>query len=227
MSNRISNGAPTVTLNKKKIILLLVGLVALVVIIILVSKIKITTKPVVKEEVKAPLIGVSGPIPDAAISTDNTELIDAKIPSLEGAKVVAPGANPITTENIVVTPTGQIATSSGRPMDPGTPRQTSFLDPGTLPASLIKLNVGSGRFDPKEFSTTAGAPTSFSLTGTDNLTHLIAFDDASLSAIIILVGPGQTKAITFNAPDKTGDYTFHCEAPGHTEQGETGKMIVR
>lgn len=227
MPNRTLNGAPTVTPNKKKIILIFVALIAFVVIIFLVSKIKITTKTDVKEEEKTPLVGVSGPIPDAAISTDNKELIDAKIPALEGAKVVAPGANPITPDNKVVTPTGQVATSSGRPMDPGTPRQTSFLDPATLPASLIKLNVGSGRFDPKEFSTTAGAPTSFSLTGTDNLTHLIAFDDASLGAIIILVGPGQTKAITFNAPEKTGDYTFHCEAPGHTEQGETGKMIVR
>lgn len=227
MPSRTFNEAPTVTPNKKKIILLFLGLIVLIVIIVLFSKIKITTKTTLTEEKKEPLIGVSGPIPDAAISTENKELIDAKIPALEGAKVVAPGANPITPDNKVVTPTGQVATSSGRPMDPGTPRQTSFLDPTTLPESLIKINVGSGRFSPKEFSTTAGAPTSFSLTGTDNLTHLIAFDDPSLSAIIILVGPGQTKAITFNAPEKPGEYTFHCEAPGHTEQGETGKMIVR
>lgn len=213
--------------SKKKKIILIIGLVVFLALIVLASNIKISTKSTPKTEKLPPLTGVSGPIPDATISVEDPELIDAKIPSLEGAKVVAPGANPITTDNKVVTPTGEIATSSVRPMDPGAPRQTSFLDKNTLPESLTKISVGSGKFTPNEFSTVAGQATSFSLTGTDNLSHLIAFDDPALSAIIILVGPGQTKAITFNAPEKAGDYTFHCEAPGHTDLGETGKMIVR
>jgi len=40
-----------------------------------------------------------------------------------------------------------------------------------------------------------------------------------LTAIVILVSPGQTKAITFNAPTKAGSYVFHDSTPGATAQG--------
>jgi len=60
----------------------------------------------------------------------------------------------------------------------------------------------------------------------DEYSHMISFEDPALAAVAILVGPGQTKAITFNAPAEPGTYTFFCASPGHREKGEVGQMIV-
>jgi plastocyanin len=40
---------------------------------------------------------------------------------------------------------------------------------------------------------------------------------------------GQTRAVTFNAPEKTGEYVFYCNVGGtiHKNRGEVGKMIVK
>ncbi|MCO6746542.1 cupredoxin domain-containing protein, partial [Streptomyces sp. CHA1] len=71
-------------------------------------------------------------------------------------------------------------------------------------------------------TTVAGMPTAFSLTNVDDKAHIISFDDARVQAVAVLVGPGQTKTINFNAPEETGTYTFNCQY--HPE--EVGEMIV-
>jgi plastocyanin len=153
------------------------------------------------------------------------ELQPANIANLQGAKVAVPGANPITTNNKVVTATGQATDNTARPMSDTAPKQTSFLDKSTLPSGLTKITIANGTFSPSTFTTTVGAPTTFSLTGGDSLSHVIAFDDTSLNAIAILVGPGQTKAITFNAPSKAGSYTFRDASP--SDKPAVGTMIVK
>lgn len=164
---------------------------------------------------------------NAAISLDDENLQTVVVPGAGEAKVVIPGANPITADNKVVTETGQITENSGVTMGENAPKQTGFLNKEELPDDLVKLNVGTDKFTPNSFTTVAGAPTTFSLTGVDEYSHVIAFDDPSLSAIAILVGPGQTKAITFNAPETPGTYTFRCASPGHADKGEVGEMIVQ
>jgi len=168
---------------------------------------------------------------DAAVSLDDEELIpvsteglaaDAAV-VLRDAVVVVPGANPITTDNKVVTLEGVVADSSARPMAENAPRQTGFLNKEELPASVVKIEIGNGKFSPSEFRTKAGAPTTFSLTGVDSYSNILAFEDPSLAAVAILVGPGQTKAITFNAPTEPGRYVFRNGSPDKTE---TGVMIV-
>jgi len=64
------------------------------------------------------------------------------------------------------------------------------------------------------------------LSSVDNITHVLLFDDPVLAGVAIGVGPNETRAITFNAP-KAGEYGFHCDVPGHTARGESGKMIVK
>lgn len=169
--------------------------------------------------------------PDAAVSLDDEELISVSTEGLAAeaaavlrdAVVVVPGANPITTDNKVVTMEGKVADSSARPMSDEAPKQTGFLNKEELPASVVSIEVGNGRFSPNEFRTRAGSPTTFSLTGVDSYSHVLAFDDPVLAAVAILVGPGQTKAITFNAPTEPGRYTFRNDSPDRTE---TGVMIV-
>lgn len=166
-------------------------------------------------------------VADASTPVNTEELKPVEIPNIEGAKVVIEGANAITPDNKVVTETGKVTETSVLPMAPTAPKQTGFLDKTELPKGVVNVSVGNNKFSPAEFSTKAGAPTTFSLTGVDDFSHVIAFDDASLSAIAILVGPGQTKAITFNAPTAAGTYTFSCASPDHASRGEVGKMIVK
>jgi len=164
---------------------------------------------------------------DAATPADSASLQEANIANLEGAKVVIPGANPITTDNKVVTEKGQVTENNAQPMTETAPKQTGFLNKESIPEGVAGISVGNNKFVPDSFTTNVGAPTTFTLTGVDSYSHVIAFDDPSLSAIAILVGPGQTKAITFNAPATAGEYTFRCASPGHSEAGEIGKMIVK
>ncbi|MFZ2310639.1 MAG: cupredoxin domain-containing protein [Patescibacteria group bacterium] len=166
-------------------------------------------------------------VADASTPANDEELTPVEIPNIEGAKVVIEGANAITPDNKVVTETGVVTENVVLPMAPTAPKQTGFLDKAELPKGVVNVNVGNDKFSPAEFSTKVGAPTTFSLTGIDDFSHVIAFDDASLSAIAILVGPGQTKAITFNAPTTAGTYTFSCASPDHAAKGEVGKMIVK
>lgn len=69
-----------------------------------------------------------------------------------------------------------------------------------------------------------------------------AFNDASIGAkdndyiapdmedLVItdtgLVGNGESKSITFNAPDETGDYDYLCTFPGHFLSGMKGTLTV-
>ncbi len=157
----------------------------------------------------------------APIAT-TTNLSKTQVANLKTAKVVVPGANPITKNNVVVTPQGLPTETNVRSIATSAPKQTSFLNKATLPKTLVQLTIANGKFTPNTLTTTAGAPTSFALTSGDNLVHVLNFNDPALSAIVILVGPGQTKAITFNAP-KAGSYIFNDSTPGSTA---TGTLVV-
>jgi plastocyanin len=162
--------------------------------------------------------------PSATVSTASQGLQNANVANLKGAKVVVPGANPITTDNKVVTASGEVTANNVRSISANAPKPTGLLDKSTLPKTLVQINVTSTGFSPKEITAQAGAPLSFSLTSADSFVHVLAFNDSSLSAITILVGPGQTKAITFNAPAKAGSYTFYDSA---ADNSVTGTLIVK
>jgi plastocyanin len=219
--------------NKNKLWILLGVIVVIVIIIIVAAFQGRQAAKIPAVETNSPTPGENNPgvVTDASVSAANNDLQAAPnaaaITSLNDAKVVVPGANPITTDNKVVTAEGQATNNAAAPMSPEAPHQTGFLDKVTLPKTLTQINVGNDKFTPSEFTTKAGAPTSFSLTSVNNYSHVITFDDPSLSAVAILVGPGQTKAITFNAPTTPGTYTFRCASPDHAAKGEIGKMIVK
>ena len=162
----------------------------------------------------------------ASNSNDNT-LATSSVTGKPLGMTVITGANIITPENLVVTKSGALTVNSAIPMSDNAPKQTGLLEKATLSNQVLKIDVGNNKFSPKEFTIIAGAPTTFSLTSVDDLTHIISFDDPALSAIAVLVGSGQTKGITFNAPAKPGSYTFRCVSPGHADKGEVGVMIVK
>jgi plastocyanin len=147
--------------------------------------------------------------------------------NLKDTTVVVPGANPVTKDNVVVTNAGQPAQNNAIALTPAAPHQSApITDPKTLASSVIKLQVSSTGFTPKQINVAAAAVITISLTPTDGYTHGLEFDSPDLSAIRLVVSPGETRAITFNAP-KAGSYAFHCMVPGHEARGETGTMIVK
>lgn len=224
MENTTKN-APKLNAKMIGIILAVVVLVVLIAVIISTGSKKGGSTnlggndvPVINEET-APtgMINETG----EATTTTNGQVVP------EGARVEVVGANAVTKDNVVITKTGEVAKNDVVPMSPEAPQQTAPITKAQLPTTAVKLDVSAAGFSPKEISVKAGAPVTLSVSSVDGLTHVFMFDDNALAAVAIGVGPSETRAITFNAPAKAGEYTFRCDVPGHFGRGEAGKMIVK
>jgi len=203
--------------NNKKIWVLLGVVVLLVVIIIIAAN---SGKKNAQTGSKANNQATTG-------TTDNTVPTNAVTALPEGAVVVVPGASPVSKDDVVLTPTGEAVKNDVAPLTPDAPRQTGPIAKEQLSNEVIKLDVSGSGFSPNEFTVNSGDPVTFSLTSQDSYMHVLVFDDPSLKAVASGVGPGETRAMTFNAPSKAGEYTFRCGVPGHAARGEVGKMIVK
>lgn len=141
--------------------------------------------------------------------------------------VAVTGTSPVASSGEVIAPSGIKADNTSVPGSQSAPQQSAPITATEVPPTAIKLSISAAGFVPSTFTVKAGAAVTLSLTGTDQQTHVLRFDDPSLNAVAIGIGPGQTRVITFNAPSKSGDYAFHCDVPGHEARGETGKMTVQ
>lgn len=218
---------------QKKPNIKMIGIILAVIILVIVVVLALTSK---REETPK---GQEGTTTEEQTQTqtqgqimdENGEMVEVIITESgqaipEGSTVEVVGANPIK-ENVVVTPTGEATKNDVAPMSSNAPQQTPPLAQGDLPSSTKKLDVSATGFSPSSFEVKAGAPVILSLTGKDATPHVLMFDDGALSAVVVGVGPGETRAITFNAPATAGEYSFRCDVPGHAVRGEVGKMIVK
>jgi plastocyanin len=141
--------------------------------------------------------------------------------------VAATGTSAVASSGIVVVPGGAAAQNNVTPGAPTAPQESNpVANVAAIPSAAIKLTVSvSGGFTPNAFTVSAGAPVTISITSGDTYSHVFAFEDASLSAVAVGVGPNETRAITFNAPSKTGAYKFYSNIPG--QSGEAGVMTVK
>jgi azurin len=57
--------------------------------------------------------------------------------------------------------------------------------------------------------------------------YIAAARKADVLAATDLVGPGETKEITFKVPTAPGTYTFLCSFPGHFAAGMKGTLVVK
>lgn len=142
--------------------------------------------------------------------------------------VAAPGASAVSPEGVVVTSEGKAAKNDAQPMSPEAPQESlPISDKSAVPSSSIDIKIAATGITPKEFTVKAGAVTHLLVSSGDQYTHLFKFEDQSLQAIAIGIGPGDpTRLMTFNAPTKKGTYSYFCDVPGHAGRGETGKMMV-
>jgi uncharacterized cupredoxin-like copper-binding protein len=108
---------------------------------------------------------------------------------------------------------------------PDAPQQSAPISPDQLPEGTPRLVAKDNKFTPQYFAVKEGQEITLALTSADKRTHILAFDDPSLMAVAIGVGPDETRTMKFKVP-KVGVYTFSCSVPGHTGAGETGSMTV-
>lgn len=167
-------------------------------------------------------------VPEGGAATTTDGEAGIAVPeALKEATITVVGANPITKTGTVVTTEGVAVKNDAVPMSPEAPRQTPPVAVEQLPASVQKLSISATGFTPNALTVNAGAPVTLGISSGDDFTHVFMFDDPSLAAVAVGVSPRETRAITFNAPSQKGEYTFHCDVPGHSGRGETGKMTVK
>lgn len=178
------------------------------------------------EEVANP----EGDFEPGEINEGEMEPVEAEVanPILEGAVTVAPGADLVTTEGKVVNQEGKEVRTDVAYNSPEAPHQTQALSEEELAVITddIELSLSADGFSPNEFTVNAGDAVTLTLTGSEDSSHVLAFAGARMSGVFINTRPGETRSVTFNAPE-AGSYTFFCDFPGHRGRGEEGTMIVR
>jgi plastocyanin len=141
-------------------------------------------------------------------------------------EAVVPSASPITIGGQVVTSRGAPVRLDVEPGSPEAPQQSNPVTEEVLPEDTIKIRISEEGITPDVFTVDSGSVVTLSVTSADTQTHLFKFKNSALEAVAVGVGPGETRAITFNAP-AGGEYGFFCDVPGHGGRGETGTMTVR
>lgn len=128
------------------------------------------------------------------------------------ASVYAPGSSAITEEGEVVAPSGAVADNAALPGAGDSPQESYAIQPNQIPQNSVQISISDSAFSPAEITVSNGDPVvlTFISTGTDTSRGaIIQFEDASLSGLIVSLLPGETKVLTFNAPDTDGDYIFY------------------
>ena len=143
--------------------------------------------------------------------------------------VVAPGASPISKDGLVVTPEGNAVNNAAEPGTPTAPKESNPLSDVTqIPSQAVKLTMSSTGITPSSFTVKGGQVVQLSIQEGDSQSHVFKFDDPSLAAVAVGIGPGDPiRVISFNAPSTPGTYSFYCDVPGHKTRGEVGQMIVQ
>lgn len=144
--------------------------------------------------------------------------------------VVAPGTSPINVETgKVINTRGEELSNEAGSGTQGAPQASFPMDIKDVPKTAIKLEATSSGFSPSEFTVNRGQAVSLAVTNVNESTfsEILRFDDPALAAIVIGVSKGETISLTFNAPDKAGEYTFFSDMFNHRDQGAEGKMIVK
>jgi hypothetical protein len=142
--------------------------------------------------------------------------------------VAAPGASPINEAGQVVNSlTGKTVDNTAIPLSPNAPQQSNAVSKEAIPTTAIKVTAMASGFSPNSFTVQRGAPVTVSVTSGDTFTYVFAFDDPSLQAVAVGIGPGETRIIAFNAPTKAGEYLFYNNVGPRRPSQISGKMIVK
>ncbi len=152
---------------------------------------------------------------------------------VQTAKEIAPGSSLVSEKGVVFTPFGEEVRTDVEPNSPLAPRSSLPLSTGDV-QELQKSGVGTtvviktslGKFLPASFEVKRGEVVNLVVNAVDRA-HIIYFENPALKGVSAGANAGETRSISFPAPNKAGEYVFYCDVPGHRDKGETGKMIVK
>lgn len=218
--------------NKKKNFILISIIIVLVVALVVVSFLLGKSRGEEKPLVSVPLVGEQA---EEVSSLENVEQsLDeeeaARISLIESSKAEVSGGNLITPDNKVINSEGEYIRTDILPTESGAPTQTRVIDKESLDPSVIQIEASLGKFNPERFTVKAGQPITISLTSADDYGHSFVFRSPMLRAVGIAVKSGETRAMTFLAPERKGEYEFYCnvggDKVGHVVRGEVGIMVV-
>lgn len=212
--------------NSKKLMVLIGVLAVIVVIAIIVAM--TSKKPAEQTNTNAVDTTQTETAATTTEETSPTPDLGAINAALKDAVQVVPGASPVK-DNKVLTMEGKPVNNAATPMSPQAPQQTAPISEAAVKnnTGIVKIQVSATGFNPASFSVKAGEAVTIAVTSADDFTHIFAFSDKSLEAVAVGLAPGETRAISFNAPTKAGEYEYKCGVPGHAGRGEVGKMIVK
>jgi len=206
-------------MEKKKNLYIVIGIIVILAIII------IATPKKDAEFVDEPIHGEEMPTKQELKDMEAAPEIEIK--EIVEPEVVAPGASLVTGEGEVLAKTGEVAQNDAVPGTKEAPKPSQTLTEEQIPEEALVINISrEAGFEPQQFRVKPGQVVTIALTSIDNSVHGFRFTDKILTAVAVSVNPGETRAITFKAPEMLGEYAFHCTAPGHKRKGEIGSMIV-
>lgn len=96
-----------------------------------------------------------------------------------------------------------------------------------LPESGIKLRMYIDKIEPAQFTVQAGQAINLAVIGMDDHFHSFNFKDDELGGMFMSVVQGEVRSITFNVPDKPGEYEFYDAMNNYEQRGANGIMIVQ
>jgi len=166
----------------------------------------------------------NNPVNPSEVTPTGTISTGTPILPASGASTT-PAAPAFTVVNPIVASIDPAVTAALSSM-PGTneaPKQ-ELIKTEEIPAAALKLSVSDSGFTPKEFTIKAGQEVSLAITAVGSSSHVFIFPMASLMGLQTMVSNGETKMITFTAPN-AGTYTFRDDIPEFRKN--TGAMIVK
>ena len=111
--------------------------------------------------------------------------------------------------------------------NPAKPMESSPLQASEIPKGAFWIKVKDGSFLPASFEVKAKDKVVIVLKNEGIYSHIFHFENKNLAEVGIGVMPGESRGITFFAPNIPGEYSFYCAVLSHKESGEIGKMIVK
>ena len=168
----------------------------------------------------------SGQSPAQVVTVNQN--VDGKSVPVQAVSV-AKGISPITVSTgEVVAKSGDVAQNNATQGTASSPTQSVNINPVQLPKDSVNLTLNSNQtITPNSFTVHPGQAVLLAVTNSTPWSEVILFQDPSLAAIGFSLTANTTRAMTFNAPNKLGEYAFYSDVPSQAEAGLRGKMIVK
>jgi len=205
-------------MEKKQKTWLIVAVIAVILVIVIILSFNKKKEPT----------GIEEGLPEVKVE-DLPAAPEVEVKEVEPV-AIAPGASEVTSEGEVLAPSGEIAKNETVPGGVEAPKPSESLTQEKieeLKEESIVLNISSEKgFEPKQFKVKPGQVVNLVVIAANDEPHGLRFTEPSLTAVAVDLNAGESRAITFKAPEAIGEYNFHCTAPGHKRHGEIGSMFV-